>query len=81
MLDHREIRRIEGRADLFPSVSTGHGAIDGHPFQYNAVEAKWWTFVQTYLTSTFGEELIDFVDAARPAVDSAFFSWCWTSEV
>lgn len=63
------------------AVSTGHGAIDGRPFQYDAIEEKWWTFVRSWLFEAFSEEQIQFVDAARPAVDSSFFSWCWTSDV
>lgn len=74
--------KVIAEADFaHPAVSTGHGSKDGKPFQYEAIKEKWWSFPQAWLFETFGEEQVEFVDAARPAVDSSFFSWCWTSDV
>ncbi|KAK4054884.1 hypothetical protein OIV83_000808 [Microbotryomycetes sp. JL201] len=64
-------------AVLGGSVSTGHGFADGKPFQYGAIKETWQTFVVQALKDMFGEEAINFSDGARPAVDSAFFRYCF----
>lgn len=61
------------------SVSTGHGAIPGvGKHQYGAIppEKRWHTLVAEWFEGLAGTEPV-FLDGARPAVDSAFFEWCW----
>ncbi|ORY85303.1 Isoprenylcysteine carboxyl methyltransferase family-domain-containing protein [Leucosporidium creatinivorum] len=69
-------------AVLGGSVSTGHGHANGKNYQYGAVPNPWWTFVRTYFNETFGGvENVEFVDGARPAVDSNYFYWCYTAHI
>lgn len=65
------------------SVSTGHGAIPGvGNHQYNAVEFqdRWHQIVHQHLDTLYPGQ-VTFVDAARPAVDSSFFAYCFTTTV
>lgn len=64
------------------SVSTGHGAIPGvGPHQYGAIafDNQWHQFVMRYLRSTY--QNVIFKNGARPAVDSSYFAWCYTTYI
>ncbi|KAM0793224.1 hypothetical protein ACM66B_000690 [Microbotryomycetes sp. NB124-2] len=66
-------------AVLGGSVSTGHGFANGKPFQYGAVNETWQTFVVQALRDLLGQDKVGFLDGARPAVDSAFFRYCFSA--
>lgn len=65
------------------TVSTGHGAIGKHLYQYGAIPADqiWHAVVGKWLNDTVGADRVRFVSGSAGGMDSGFFSWCWPAKM
>ncbi|GEM06223.1 capsular related protein, Esterase, SGNH hydrolase-type domain containing [Rhodotorula toruloides] len=65
------------------TVSLGHGTdtVTGQRNKYGAVpvQEQWHQLVMRYLEEAFPTAELHFRNGAKPATDSSFFEWCWTS--
>ncbi|GAA5857093.1 hypothetical protein JCM8547_007954 [Rhodosporidiobolus lusitaniae] len=58
------------------SVSNGHGTLNGHRYQYHAIEHIWHSFVSSWLNETYCP--MELLNGAKSATDASFMSFCWT---
>lgn len=53
--------------------------LNGHKYQYHAIEKTWHSFVSSWMNETFDGEQVVFINGAKAATDSGYFRFCWTA--